>query len=581
MLPGSALGDWQREKIVVRVLVADDNAVDRKILTTIVRSAGYEVTDAIDGNDALNKYYADKPDLVLLDALMPGKDGFAVAEEIKADSGDGFVPIIFLTSLTEAKELARCVEVGGDDFLSKPYNRVILEAKLNALSRMRDMHQTVQSQRDEISMHHMQLVADQEAAKAVFDNVAHSRQLACSYIRHMLSPLSVFNGDVLLAAHTPSDDLFVLLGDFTGHGLAAAIGAMPLADVFYGMAAKGFSMREILRECNRKLGSVLPSGYFCCAVALDIDFRRGTVEYWNGGVPTAYLRRQSSSRLVPLTSHNLPLGILPSERFTDETVVVEAMPGDRLFLATDGVVEARNANGDYFGVERLEEIVEATPVDALFDTVAAEVHGFMGEKDRDDDITMVEVRLVELHEIETGRISADSIDAAGPKDWKFSYELGPQSLKEFNPLPLMQQVMMEAPYLRLHSSEIYTVLAELYSNGLEHGVLGLKSELKQSAEGFAQYYAARALALENVKGFVRFEVVGSLEPDAIRLEISVTDSGPGFDHAAYIRRIQSEQARTDRYHGRGLRLLWDLCRTVQFNDTGNSVTVIMEWDSLL
>ena len=93
-----------------RVLVADDNAVDRKVLSTIVKKAGYEVIDAVDGNDALEKFHSDKPDLVLLDALMPGKDGFQVADEIKSSSGDDFTPIIFLTSLTDASELARCLD---------------------------------------------------------------------------------------------------------------------------------------------------------------------------------------------------------------------------------------------------------------------------------------------------------------------------------------------------------------------------------------------------------------------------------------------------------------------------------------
>ena len=122
-----------------RVLVADDNPVDRKVLTSIVKSAGYLVDEAVDGIDALAKYEADPPDLVLLDALMPGKDGFEVAQEIRANSDGAFVPIIFLTSLTEASELVKCLEAGGDDFLSKPYNKIILQAKLNAFDRMREM----------------------------------------------------------------------------------------------------------------------------------------------------------------------------------------------------------------------------------------------------------------------------------------------------------------------------------------------------------------------------------------------------------------------------------------------------------
>ncbi len=560
-----------------RVLVADDNAVDRKLLATIVGRAGFEVIQAVDGNDAVEKFYAEKPDMVLLDALMPGKDGFAVAEEIKANSGDGFVPIIFLTSLTEATELARCVDAGGDDFLSKPYNRVILQAKLYALQRMRDVHQTVQTQRDEIAKHHMQLVADQEAAKAVFDNVASARNLEAPYIKYLLSPLALFNGDVMLAAQNPANNLYIMLGDFTGHGLAAAIGAMPLSDVFYGMTAKGFSLAEVVRECNRKLGSVLPSGYFCCAAALVVDFSRYTVEYWNGGLPSAYLRKLGNSELTPLASNHLPLGILPHDQFKDDTLIHEVSPGDRLFMATDGVIEARNSQGEYFGAERLESLVVNSPAESLFSSVRNGVYDFIGAHESDDDITMVEITVVAEEQLQAVNLQDSLDELGGPKDWKFSYELGPSSLKDFNPLPLLQQVLMGAPYLRVRASAIYTVLAELYSNALEHGVLGLRSELKSSAEGFAQYYQARAKALDQVSGSVRFEVEGSIQETQVELRIRVKDSGKGFDYESYLERARSSET-TAGYHGRGVRLLWDLCETVEFRDPGNEVEVTMQWE---
>lgn len=562
-----------------RVLVADDNAVDRKLLATIVGKSGFEVIQAVDGDDAVDKFYAEKPDLVLLDALMPGRDGFQVAQEIKANSADGFVPIIFLTSLTEATDLARCVDAGGDDFLSKPYNHIILQAKLHALQRMREVHQTVQSQRDEIARHHMQLMADQETAKAVFDNVAHTRNLQTSYIKYLLSPLAMFNGDVLLAAQNPANNLYVLLGDFTGHGLAAAIGTMPLADVFYSMTAKGFSLAQIVRECNRKLGSVLPPGYFCCATALMLDFNRSTVEVWNGGLPSAYLRKANSEEIRLLASNHLPLGINAGDKFSDATLVHEVEVGDRLFLATDGVIEARNACGDYFGAERLERIISTSDPDDVFDRVKSDVYGFVDDQNRDDDITMVEIRVVSPDEVEAVAADEHMEDVGGPKDWKFSYELGPSSLKDFNPLPLLQQVLMGAPYLRSKATAIYAVLAELYSNALEHGVLGLRSEMKSSAEGFAQYYAARAQALENVQGFVRFDIQGEIEGTHVDLRIRVTDSGEGFDYRSYVARAKDELATDTGYHGRGIRLLWDLCECVRYVDPGNQIEVTMTWDS--
>ncbi|MEM7100283.1 MAG: SpoIIE family protein phosphatase [Pseudomonadota bacterium] len=563
-----------------KVLVADDNAVDRKVLSAIVGRAGFDVIAAVDGNDAIEKFHSEQPDLVLLDALMPGKDGFEVAQEIKSGGTDNFVPIIFLTSLTEAKELARCLEAGGDDFLSKPYNRVILQAKLNAMQRMRSMHRTLQDQRDEISKHHMQLVADQEAAKAVFDNIAHSRHLNANYIRHLLSPLAIFNGDVLLAAQNPANNVYVMLGDFTGHGLAAAVGALPLSDVFYGMTQKGFSLGEIVRQCNRKLCSVLPSGYFCCAAAIYLDFNRQTMEIWNGGLPSVYLRK-AGGEMYPIESAHLPLGILTPDRFSEETQIFEVNTSDRLILATDGVIEARDAQGEYFGSDRLEDIIRTSKIDEMFDEVKGAVYSFMQEDDRDDDITLVELEVVDPDSVVPQEFAASN--ETGPSDWKLTYELGPQSLKAFNPLPLLQQVLMEAPYLRKKSTAIYTVLAELYSNALEHGVLGLDSSLKASAEGFGHYYTARARALESVDGWVRFNFVVPAQSETQILLITVEDSGKGFDYQAYLKKVQAAKAETaptnKGYHGRGVRLLWDLCEEVKYAHPGNRVQVKMTWET--
>lgn len=260
------------------ILIAEDNAADRMLLSTIVSRQGHRVLTASNGLEAVALFEQERPHLVLMDALMPVMDGFEAARRIKDQAGEALVPIIFLTSLTEGEALVRCLEAGGDDFLAKPYNRVILEAKIGAMDRLRRLHDTVLQQRDLIAQHNEHLLHEQRVAKAVFDKVAHSGCLDAPNIRYMQSPYALFNGDLLLAAYKPSGGMHVMLGDFTGHGLPAAIGAMPLAEVFYGMTAKGHALAEILREINAKLKRILPVGVFCCATVLNISSKRGLLE---------------------------------------------------------------------------------------------------------------------------------------------------------------------------------------------------------------------------------------------------------------------------------------------------------------
>ncbi|WP_286973604.1 response regulator, partial [Pseudomonas sp.] len=214
------------------ILIAEDNAADRMLLSTIVSRQGHRVITAANGLEAVSLFHSERPQLVLMDALMPVMDGFEAARLIKQASGEELVPLIFLTSLSEGEALVRCLEAGGDDFLAKPYNRVIIEAKLLAMDRLRSLHATVLQQRNLISAHNDYLLNEQHVAKAVFDKVAHSGCLNAANIRYLQSPYAVFSGDLLLAAYQPSGDMHILLGDFTGHGLRAAVGAMPLAQIF-------------------------------------------------------------------------------------------------------------------------------------------------------------------------------------------------------------------------------------------------------------------------------------------------------------------------------------------------------------
>ncbi len=560
---------------MTRVLVAEDNATDRLLLARIVEREGYDVITAVDGHEALSRFAEHSPDVILLDAMMPGLDGFEVARYVRANSHADYVPIVFLSSLTGNEWLHRCLDAGGDDFLSKPYNPIVLKAKLQALTRLREQQQQLAVQRLELVRLQSHLLQEQMVAKSVFDNIAHTGKLKGPFVKHLLSPMSVFNGDVLLAAHDPSGDLLVLLGDFTGHGLTAAIGALPLADIFYGMTAKGFNVSDILRESNRKLRVVLPPGYFCCVTMLRLSLRKNTLEYWNGGLPAAILVRHARQSVYEIVSRHLPLGILDDQNFVATTSMVEVEPGDRIVLCTDGLVEVEDSAGTMFGHEQLVDVVRRAPLSMVFETVLAKVQKHMANQARTDDLTLVEVTVLDA--VDLDRSGGDSLGISGsPQDWKLSYELGARSLRGFNPLPMLQHILMETPQLRSRASEIYTILAETYSNALEHGVMGLDSSLKDSAEGFATYYARRAKALEGLAGFIRFELSNEIDSSGGVLTLRVTDSGSGFDFRKAARESKNQQSG---YHGRGMMLLHELCDEVTYEEPGNSVLVRFKWSA--
>ena len=559
------------------ILIADDSPADLLLLSTIVRRQGHQVLTAADGREAVEVFTRERPQLVLMDALMPVMDGFAAARWIKQLSGEALVPIIFLTSLSDSADLAECLDAGGDDFLPKPYNPLILGAKINAMDRLRRLQATVLQQRDLIAKHNDHLLHEQRVAKAVFDKVAHSGCInAAPNIRYLQSPYALFNGDLLLAAYTPSGDMHVLLGDFTGHGLPAAVGAMPLADVFYGMTAKGYGLAQILREMNAKLKRILPVDMFCCATLLCLSTDRHVVEVWNGGMPEGYVHQVATGKRTSLASRHLPLGVLSAELFNDCTEVWPMALGDRVFLLSDGVLETADANNQLFGVERLQQVFAANrEPDRLFEDVEQALAAFRGEAR--DDVSMVEITLQSGPALRaSGPLYADSGQSC-PLDWSVNFEFRAQTLKRYNPLPYLLQLLLEIHGLRAQSGALYSVMAELYSNALEHGVLGLDSRLKRDAQGFAEYYRRRNERLAELNsGYVRVQVQVVPTDAGGTMTLRIEDSGPGFD----VDKVLAQPLDIDRLSGRGLSLVRRLSHDVRWSDGGRCVCVEFSWEAL-
>lgn len=555
------------------ILIAEDNAADRLLLSTIVSRQGHRVLTAGNGLEAVALFETERPQLVLMDVMMPVMDGFEAARRIKQQAGEELVPIIFLTSLSETEALVQSLEAGGDDFLSKPYNRVILEAKINAMGRLHLLQRTVLEQRDLIVRHNEHLLNEQRVAKAVFDKVAHSGCLNASNVRYLQSPLALFNGDLLLAAYKPSGGMHVLLGDFTGHGLPAAIGAMPLAEVFYGMTAKGYPMADILREMNAKLKRILPVGVFCCATLLNLSFQRELVEVWNGGLPDGYLLRAASGERVALVSRHLPLGILEPAAFSDRCETYPLDIEDRIFLFSDGVLEASNKAGEMFGEARLLQLFERNrQPSALFDEIQRSLAQFRGAVQ--DDVSMLEVRLQPDSGLQCPPLAFSDSGVSSPLDWSVSFEFRAETLKHFNPLPHVLQLLLEVHDLRARRRAVYGARRTLFERPgtwrhrprfddeeRRGGIRPLLPGAGQPPAGLARRLRAAAPG------------PGAAWRGGGRLLVRVEDSGEGFD----VERALNAVERQERLCGRGLRLIRELSDRCQWSADGKVVSVEFFW----
>ncbi len=563
-----------------KALIVDDEATNRLLLKSILSKSGFDVCEAENGAVAVDMFASDRPDIVFMDAMMPVMDGYEAATAIKALAGDDFVPIIFLTALTDKASLARCIDAGGDDFLTKPISGTLLKAKIRALERIRDLQREVRGLYD-------QMRRDEEIAETVFEKIVSSRNVDIDGPRYHVSPAGVFSGDMYLADISPSGDLNILLADVTGHGLSAALAAMPASDTFRALTRKGFSPEQIVAQINEKLCQSLPAGMFMAMQFISINGDSGRIAFSNCGMPDALVVEGESRRIKRrLKSTSLPLGI---SRNFDAHSAVQYLPlslGDHILLATDGVVEAQNPEGDYFGEARYEAaILQSMGQAYILDHVLAKLSAFCLTAKQADDVSLVDIPLTaamlagvagELdakHEEST--LPAKAVVEVGHEDvFEIAMKLQGAMLAKADPVPMLLGQIGEVMDLKEHKNVLYTILTELYNNALDHGVLKLDSTLKQGAAGFAEYYTQRENLLSTLQvGQVDLVVNVVHSPEGGQVQIRLQDSGEGFDYGASSAMVSDDELLSRR----GVKLVQELCEFVNYQGRGNVVEALYRW----
>ncbi len=552
----------------MKILIAEDDRTSQATLSAIVRKIGHVAVVADNGQRALELFASEQPNMVLMDALMPVMDGHDCARRIKQLCGVRFVPIIFLTGLTDDTELAKCIESGGDDFLSKPYNYILIKAKIEAMERIYGLHETVAQQKTELEK--QQLLVEQEIglARHVFNAITITSAKNIPSLNYWTSAVGRFSGDLLVYERSPAGQLHILFGDFTGHGLASAIGAIPATDVFFAMTKKGFSINEIAVEINTKLDHFLPTGLFCAASLISIDALRQRIEVWNGGMPPVIAVSANGGIVKQFLSSKLPLGVLQSGDFDSHTEIIPLAGIHALLAYSDGLIEAQNLQGEMLGQEGLERVMcDTSGAEAIFGSVCDHVTHFLGARTPADDISLLEIRCNEMLDEDT-QVLQQSSPQATATHWSIEINVGGGMLQKTDPLPILMNWLMAVKLPEAQRAYLYTVLTELINNAIEHGLLELDSSMKATPSGFEHYYQRRSDGLERlVDGYMVIRLERVPVPGSTMIKVMVKDSGSGFD----FRTVCSSLADNKNFSGRGIALVQSLCTNVQYKDSGNVV----------
>lgn len=559
----------------LKILIAADTPANAEALQAVARTLGHEALPAHDGAAALERFHGATPDLVFMDIMTPGMDGIEAAQRMRALPSDKWTPIVFFAALDQTRDVVRGLEAGGDDYMVKPVSLPLLRAKINGYARVLALQQELQSNAEELKGWRADAEEQSRLGAHVMERLTTAEGLRDPMLQYLNIPADTFSGDLLCASRAPGEVFNVMLADAAGHGLAAALTAMPLTQAFYSMTAKGFPLSSIAEELNRKLKAILPSDRFVAATLASVDVRNQTVEIWNGGNPDALFINQQGQVSSRWASNHPPLGILPEKLFSGMTeTVVFHEPGD-LILCSDGLVEAENAAGAWLGLDGVVRLLGHAQGEGRerFGRLRQGLMRHLGYDHGRDDISCMALaipleRRSALRFAAPGRVSRESI-----AEWRLDLSYCAQELRYIDVVPAVLGFVTQVHALKPHQGALFLIVSELFNNALDHGLLGLDSATKDWIGGFEIYMQKRAELLANLQeGRIDLSFQMHQEDQRAVLDIALHDTGPGFDFEPMLK-ADSALEESQRTYGRGIALVKNLCAEVVYSGTGNKVWV--------
>jgi sigma-B regulation protein RsbU (phosphoserine phosphatase) len=381
-----------------RILVVDDNDDNRYMLTLYLDVEGYtNVSTVQNGDEAITRLEQESFDLVLLDVMMPKTDGYGVLTWLKNKNRLHNLPVIMVSALNEMNSVVRCIELGAVDYLTKPFNPVLLRARLGACLEKKRL-------RDQVRAHLARLEDELEAARELQMSMvprsfpAPGRDFPWD-IHASIAPAREVGGDLYDAFRTADGGLCFFIGDVSGKGMAAALFMARTKSIVRIvtdlMQTNGVPAgpADIIARVNRELCADNESTMFVTMFFGMLSAQTGELSYCNAGHNPPY-RIDNGGPTTVDGATGVVLGIDPNAAYTSGTLALTS--GETLVLYTDGVTEAFNAANEPFSEERLCAVLagHGRSCADVIEAVAAAIKDFVGDTPRSDDIAVLALRRV-------------------------------------------------------------------------------------------------------------------------------------------------------------------------------------------
>ena len=371
-----------------RVLLVDDAKANLDILVEGLKS-DHKLSLAMNGEMALQIAARMPPDLVLLDIVMPGLDGYEVCRRLRQMPETAEVPIMFLSSLEEVQNKTRGFEVGANDYLTKPFEMLEVKARVRSLLKAKAYSDAVKEQ----IASELRVAREIQMGMLPHDFTGIEQSFGVEF-GAVLEPAREVGGDLYGVCAAATNRLVVFLGDVSGKGIPASMFMVRAISLARLLAREIAEPERILARLNDELAADNPSGMFVTFLCAVFEPGSGRLALANAGHCRPVLLGNGEPPQWAVKNLGTALGFETGLEF--ELTELRLHPGDALVFYTDGVSEAFNPQDECYGNDRLlvdAEALAGQSAPAITAGLLKKVRAFVDGAPQSDDIAILTLRV--------------------------------------------------------------------------------------------------------------------------------------------------------------------------------------------
>ena len=376
-----------------KILLVDDEPLNRDMLSRRLQKRELQVIQAGSGAEALALIETEFPELVLLDVMMPEMDGIETLRKIREKHPAQELPVIMVTARDAADDIVEALELGANDYLTKPVDFQIALARIRTqLSLRKATHENaLYTKRAELEM---------KLARTVYRALLPSGfpELKQFSFGLVFEPCFSIGGDFFeIISYPETHQTGILFADVSGHGVSGAI-LTSMFKAWVNMAFREHALpKDALRWLNEKISEDFPAGYFVCVFFVMLDERTGEVSYFSASPDVPLLMRRDGT-IEEVSDGGRPLGLFSMDIDDDKLFPAGSLtlePGETLILFTDGLPDIQNKCGNRIGLSGVTDWLKETGLAApqvMADALFGRAHTLLAGRNQEDDLMIMAIQ---------------------------------------------------------------------------------------------------------------------------------------------------------------------------------------------